>query len=188
MDPYQLALEAFKANAVQPAPSVAAAASAEPQPEETEDIAAKNPRLHIVEPEADDEVWEKKNERKMGFVLPPRPARGATIAEVYDTWLFDSPLTICSPSSPSPSSTVRQGRRETTRVAPGLRLPLDCGPTPRPGTKGTSASSPRSASRSTPATRRAFSRLSSYLGRDTSFSLRPWTASARYGMWRMSET
>ena len=81
-DSYQLALEAFKAGSNQPAPTVSAVVRAEPQAEEPEETAPKNPRLHIVEPEADDEVWEKKNERKMGFVLPPRPARGATIAEV----------------------------------------------------------------------------------------------------------
>ena len=90
-DPYQLALEAFKTNPIVPMSIAPVAPSKEPESEEAEGTSAKNPRLHIVEPEADDEVWEKKNERKMGFVLPPRPARGATIAEVAVSCLESLP-------------------------------------------------------------------------------------------------
>lgn len=89
-DPYQIALEAFQANATLP-PAVVPQKPVE-LAEEKEEVVVKNPRLHILEPEAEDEVWEKKNERQMGFVLPPRPARGATIAEVLYTHLKPRPI------------------------------------------------------------------------------------------------
>lgn len=38
--------------------------------------------VHIVEPDEEDEMWEKVNERKISRTLPPRPARGSTISEV----------------------------------------------------------------------------------------------------------
>jgi hypothetical protein len=39
--------------------------------------------VHIVEPDEEDEMWEKVNERKISRTLPPRPARGSTVAEVW---------------------------------------------------------------------------------------------------------
>ena len=39
----------------------------------------KDPTMHILEPEEEDEMWEKVNERKMSYVLPPRPARGSQV-------------------------------------------------------------------------------------------------------------
>ena len=38
--------------------------------------------VHIVEPDEEEEMWEKVNERKISRTLPPRPARGSTISEV----------------------------------------------------------------------------------------------------------
>jgi pre-mRNA-processing factor 17 len=42
--------------------------------------------IHIQEPDEEDEKWEKVNERKMAFTLPPRPARGSQIAEAKSTF------------------------------------------------------------------------------------------------------
>ena len=47
------------------------------QPDEKSE--PKDPTMHILEPEEEDEMWEKVNERKMGYVLPPRPARGSKV-------------------------------------------------------------------------------------------------------------
>ena len=38
-----------------------------------------DPTMHILEPEEEDEKWEKVNESKMGYVMPPRPARGSKV-------------------------------------------------------------------------------------------------------------
>jgi hypothetical protein len=51
------------------------------QPDEKSE--PKDPTMHILEPEEEDEMWEKVNERKMGYVLPPRPARGSKVRSVY---------------------------------------------------------------------------------------------------------
>ena len=40
----------------------------------------KDPTMHILEPEEEDEMWEKVNERKMSYVMPPRPARGSQVS------------------------------------------------------------------------------------------------------------
>lgn len=44
-----------------------------------------DPTMHILEPEEEDEKWEKVNESKMGYVMPPRPARGSKVGHLYDT-------------------------------------------------------------------------------------------------------
>lgn len=44
----------------------------------------KDPTMHILEPEEEDEMWEKVNERKMSYVLPPRPARGSQVRRKKD--------------------------------------------------------------------------------------------------------
>jgi hypothetical protein len=44
--------------------------------------AVEDPTMHIVEPDEEEEMWEKVNERKIAFTLPPRPARGSTIGQV----------------------------------------------------------------------------------------------------------
>ena len=36
-----------------------------------------DPTMHIVEPDEEDEQWEKVNERKLSFTLPKRPPRGS---------------------------------------------------------------------------------------------------------------
>jgi hypothetical protein len=38
--------------------------------------------VHIVEPDEEAEKWERVNEKKLTFTLPPRPARGSCIGEV----------------------------------------------------------------------------------------------------------
>jgi hypothetical protein len=38
--------------------------------------------VHIVEPDEEAEKWERVNEKKMTYTLPPRPARGSCIGEV----------------------------------------------------------------------------------------------------------
>jgi pre-mRNA-processing factor 17 len=49
--------------------------------------------VHILEPDEEAEMWEKVNERKQQFTLPPRPARGAGVVEAKSTFhgqeLFD---------------------------------------------------------------------------------------------------
>jgi hypothetical protein len=40
----------------------------------------KDPTMHIQEPDEEDEMWEKVTERKMGYVMPPRPARGSKVS------------------------------------------------------------------------------------------------------------
>ena len=57
----------------------------------------KDPNMHILEPEEEDEMWEKVNERKMSYVLPPRPARGSQVSfvpskrkeNIYIDWNLD---------------------------------------------------------------------------------------------------
>lgn len=42
--------------------------------------------MYIVEPEKEDEKWEKLNERKQSFVLPPRPCRGDIAVNAKSTF------------------------------------------------------------------------------------------------------
>jgi pre-mRNA-processing factor 17 len=42
--------------------------------------------MHIIEPEEEDEKWERKNERKLQHTLPPRPSRGSTAIEAKTTF------------------------------------------------------------------------------------------------------
>lgn len=42
--------------------------------------------VHILEPDEEDEKWEKVNERKMAYTLPPRPARGSQVVEAKSTF------------------------------------------------------------------------------------------------------
>eukprot|EP01039_Chlorochromonas_danica_P005347 gene5347-5883_t len=46
--------------------------------------------VHILEPEEEEEKWEKVNERKMGFIMPPRPKRGSLIPDATSTFHGDS--------------------------------------------------------------------------------------------------
>eukprot|EP00602_Paraphysomonas_sp_CaronLab_P007649 CAMPEP_0185024920 /NCGR_PEP_ID=MMETSP1103-20130426/8081_1 /TAXON_ID=36769 /ORGANISM="Paraphysomonas bandaiensis, Strain Caron Lab Isolate" /LENGTH=589 /DNA_ID=CAMNT_0027558009 /DNA_START=42 /DNA_END=1811 /DNA_ORIENTATION=- len=49
--------------------------------------------MHIVEPDEEEEMWERVNERKISYTLPPRPNRGSYINEAKSTFhggeLFD---------------------------------------------------------------------------------------------------
>ena len=45
-----------------------------------------DPTMHILEPEEEDEMWEKVNERKMGYTMPPRPARGSQVN--FDLFIY----------------------------------------------------------------------------------------------------
>lgn len=44
--------------------------------------AVNDPTMHIIEPDEEEEKWERVNERKLHTVLPPRAARGTPIAPV----------------------------------------------------------------------------------------------------------
>lgn len=59
-----------------------------PDGDEDVDLEAdsKKPRMHIVEPDEEAEMWEKVNERKMSYVLPPRPARDSQTTEATSTF------------------------------------------------------------------------------------------------------
>jgi pre-mRNA-processing factor 17 len=46
----------------------------------------KRLKMHIVEPDEEEEMWEKKNERKQTFTLPPRPTRGTIANETKSTF------------------------------------------------------------------------------------------------------
>ena len=45
-----------------------------------------DPTVHILEPDEEEEKWEKVNERKMSYTLPPRPARGSAVMEAKSTF------------------------------------------------------------------------------------------------------
>ncbi len=49
-----------------------------------------DPNVHIVEPDEDDEKWEKVAERKMKFIMPPRPTRGSSVQEAKSTFHGES--------------------------------------------------------------------------------------------------
>ena len=52
-------------------------------PTEDADVSvAKKARVFIVEPDEEAEMWQKVNERKINYTLPPRPARGSETTEV----------------------------------------------------------------------------------------------------------
>jgi pre-mRNA-processing factor 17 len=42
--------------------------------------------VFVLEPDAEEEKWEKVNERKQSFILPPRPERGSQILEAKSTF------------------------------------------------------------------------------------------------------
>ena len=42
--------------------------------------------VHIVEPDEEAEKWERVNEKKLTFTLPPRPTRGSCIGEARSTF------------------------------------------------------------------------------------------------------
>lgn len=49
-----------------------------------DDVNAKNE--FIIEPDEEEEKWEKVNERKLSLTLPPRPPRGSRAPEAYSTF------------------------------------------------------------------------------------------------------
>jgi pre-mRNA-processing factor 17 len=48
---------------------------------EENEVLDSNSTIHILEPDEEDEKWEKVNERKMSYLLPARPLRGSTVSE-----------------------------------------------------------------------------------------------------------
>jgi pre-mRNA-processing factor 17 len=52
---------------------------------ETE-VESSDPTQHIIEPEEEDEKWERINERKTAFTLPPRPPRGSIAGPATSTF------------------------------------------------------------------------------------------------------
>lgn len=64
-----------------------------PTPSASEPSPAVNdPTMHIIEPDEEEEKWERVNERKLHTVLPPRAARGTAIAPVRLLFCFVSIL------------------------------------------------------------------------------------------------
>ena len=55
-------------------------------PEPAPSPAVNDPTMHIIEPDDEEEKWERVNERKLHTVLPPRAARGTPIAPVRLLW------------------------------------------------------------------------------------------------------
>lgn len=53
--------------------------------EDEEDVELP-PNMHIVEPDREAEKWEKVNERKQSYTLPPRPGRGEVAGEAKSTF------------------------------------------------------------------------------------------------------
>jgi len=51
-----------------------------------ESAESSDPTMHIVEPDEEDEKWEKLTERKIGFTMPPRPQRGSQASEAKSTF------------------------------------------------------------------------------------------------------
>ena len=64
------------------------AAAEEGDNSDDDDVAAADgpSNIHIQEPDREDEKWEKVNERKISYVLPPRPARGTGVMEAKSTF------------------------------------------------------------------------------------------------------
>ena len=52
------------------------------------DVSGTAAGIYIVEPEEEDEKWEKVNERKMSSLLPPRQARGSQVRMLAATLLM----------------------------------------------------------------------------------------------------
>lgn len=46
----------------------------------------EDPTMHVVEPDEEAEMWEKVNERKLTFTLPPRPPRGSVAGPAKTTF------------------------------------------------------------------------------------------------------
>lgn len=106
-DAYQLALEAFQAKqqALESSSSSAVGETeslmnkaakkitnkeAEEEEKEREEgvVPKSGGRMHIIEPEEQEEIWERQTERKQGFILPPRPSRGNVANEVMSNVFF----------------------------------------------------------------------------------------------------
>lgn len=62
-------------------PSIANAAHGETKSSSSTTTAEAPANEFIIEPEAEEDKWEKRNERKQNFVLPPRPGRGSHAME-----------------------------------------------------------------------------------------------------------
>lgn len=47
-----------------------------------DDTSTTQQAMHILEPDIEEEKWERVNERKISHMLPPRPARGSLAIDV----------------------------------------------------------------------------------------------------------
>jgi pre-mRNA-processing factor 17 len=72
-----------------------------------EDSEPIDPSVHIVEPDEEDEKWEKKTERKMKFIMPPRPSRGSGVQEAKTTFHGESLVDFQGRSWMAPPQGVR---------------------------------------------------------------------------------
>ena len=70
-----------------PIPSTKTASDEKPAPSDMpNEEAIDDPTMHIVEPDEEAEKWEKVNERKLTFTLPPRPPRGSVASSAKTTF------------------------------------------------------------------------------------------------------
>jgi hypothetical protein len=63
---------------------------------------AQRDNVHIVEPDEEAEKWERVNEKKISYTLPPRPERGSTIGEVNTPCSFVPVPSLPLPPLPLP--------------------------------------------------------------------------------------
>lgn len=67
------------------APKTAAREEAAVEEDEEQEVELPS-NMHIVEPDREAEKWEKVNERKQSYTLPPRPGRGEVAGEAKSTF------------------------------------------------------------------------------------------------------
>jgi hypothetical protein len=104
--------------------------------------------VHIVEPDEEAEMWERKEENKLSFTLPPRPPRGALPPKVllhafaHSKYIYLKRLTVPFYYTRPPRPFTAQSC-STTRAGRGRRPPRACGQSRTQGR--TTASYPPSA-------------------------------------------
>jgi len=80
--------------------------------EPSSEAESKRARLHVHEPDEETEMWEKVAERKMSFIMPPRPQRGSEAVEATSTFHGAELVDYQGRSWVSPPSGVRERERD----------------------------------------------------------------------------